>query len=200
MHSQTTVYLSEKWNASYEEFMNKSAEENGTFALHQDIMTHCDEVIGLHLAERLSGEQGYSLLTAIVKNSLPFSYLNSASQYANFCADLLYHHAESSHFHKQQKMCLYSIPFKDSKTNFALDAIREMEHKDAVKGFRPRADASAVLPRMSIVDTFTENEEKRRSFLCDDDDECENSTSEDIHTWTVTDVDMMYITCRVAFE
>ena len=36
-----------------------------------------------------------------------------------------------------------------------------MEHRDAVKGFRPGAEVSAVLPRMSLVDAFNDIEMKK---------------------------------------
>ena len=109
----------------------------------------------------MSGHQGNCLLLAVVKQSLPFALINGASQYATFRSDLLYQHACASPFHQKQKTSLFSMPCKGSKTNFALDAIREMEHRDAVKGFRPGAEVSAVLPRMSLVDTFNDIEMKK---------------------------------------
>ena len=55
-------------------------------------MRHCEEVGAIHLAERLGGKQGYSLLLAVVKQSLPFAFLNGASSYAEFTSMLLYEH------------------------------------------------------------------------------------------------------------
>ncbi len=98
----------------------------------------------------------------------------------------------AGHFHKMQKMSLFSIPFKGSKTNFALDAIREMEHKDASKGFRPRSEPSAVLPRMCLVDTFNEIEERKR--LNESDNQAyPNPPEEDVLKWTINDTDFPFI-------
>ena len=59
------------------------------------------------------------------------------------------------------KTSLFSSPHGKSDHNFALDAQREMDHRDAVKGFRPRATVSSVLPRLSLVDKLNEVHESR---------------------------------------
>ena len=180
--------VTKKWHDSYEEFLAKYSQQNATFAIHRDILTHCDEVAGLHFAERISGHQGYCLLLAMVKQSLPFAFLNGASQYATFCCDMLYQHASASPFHQKQKEALFSVPYKGSKTNFALDAIREMEHRDAMKGFRPRAQVSAVLPRMSLVDTFNDIATKRESQ-----GDTSPDVAEDQVKWKMTQRDNLHV-------
>ena len=67
-----------------------------TFRLHLDMMTHVFEIVEFHLAERIGGTDGYSLLRGCMKNSLMFSYLNGASYYATFCTQLLADHCNSS--------------------------------------------------------------------------------------------------------
>jgi hypothetical protein len=46
---------------------------NGTFALHVDMMKHCDEITAIALSERLGGNDRFNLLLAAVKSSLSFS-------------------------------------------------------------------------------------------------------------------------------
>jgi hypothetical protein len=45
-----------------------------------------------------------------------------------------------------------------------LDTQREMDHQDAIKGFRPRSTIDTVIPRMSIVDHFTEVQQIRHGL------------------------------------
>ena len=127
---------------------------NATFCLHLDIMNHCDEIGGIQLTERIGGPQGYSLLLALVTNSLPFSFLNGASSYAGFCIQLLYEHYQASFFHKRMKECLFTTPHKGFASNFALDAQREMDHRDAIKSFRSSGSIESILPRMAVVDNL----------------------------------------------
>ena len=60
-HTQP-VELSRKWSAKFERFMDEGSSKNETFALHRDIMKHCDKVVAIALAERLGGKKGYQLL------------------------------------------------------------------------------------------------------------------------------------------
>ena len=64
--------------------MTKGKEDNATFALHGDIMRHCGEILGISIAERTGGADGYNLLVGYVKSSLPFAFLNGATSYASF--------------------------------------------------------------------------------------------------------------------
>ena len=183
-----------KWGAKFEEFMTMGSSQNGTFALHREMMEHCDEVVGLHFAERISGQPGYDLLLSIVKQSLPFAFLNGSSQYATFCIELLYQHGRSGYFHQRQKASLFSVSHKGSKTNFALDAIREMDHRDAIKGFRPRAELSAIIPRMSLVDTFNEIDLfQKASNVCEGEESFMSQPNEDLPSWVYSPADYQHI-------
>ena len=148
--------ISEKWGEKFEEFLEKGSKKNATFALHRDMMTHCDEVIAIALAERLGGPAGHALLRAAVKRSLPFVFLNGASSYAPYCVKLLYHHQSAGRFYKNLKQTLYSTPFKTSKKNFACDTKRELDHLDAIKGFRSGSTVASATVRMSLIDSLNE--------------------------------------------
>ena len=65
--------------------MDEGYSKNATFALHRDIMKHCDKVVAVALAERLGGKKGYELLLATVKISLAFAFINGASSYGPYC-------------------------------------------------------------------------------------------------------------------
>ena len=71
-----------------------------------------------------------------VKEALPFSFVNGESSYGTFCIQLLTEHYHSGIFYQNRKKHLYTGPHKRSSKIFALDAEREMEHKDAFKGFQ----------------------------------------------------------------
>ncbi|XP_076084880.1 uncharacterized protein LOC143055600 [Mytilus galloprovincialis] len=158
--------LRTQWYDRLSSFMAKGRENNATFALHDDLMQHCEEVFGISIAERMGGSSGYNLLLGCVKSSLPFSFLNGATSYASFCTDLLHVHYTAGTFHQNMKQSLFSTPHKDSDVNFALDTQREMEmdHQDASKGFRPRSTIDSVIPRMAIVDHFTDVQSARRGL------------------------------------
>ena len=144
--------VEQRWGTSYDTFIQLACANNATFRLHFEIMAHCDEIVGIQLAERIGGQQGYNLLLALVKTSLPFSFLNGASSYAGFCVKLLYEHYQSSYFHKCMKESLFTTPHKGFASNFALDAQREMDHRDAIKSFRSSGSIESILPRMSVID------------------------------------------------
>ena len=156
--------LHQKWYKKLNSFMTKGKEDNATFALHGDIMRHCGEILGISIAERTGGADGYNLLLGCVKSSLPIAFLNGATSYASFCVDLLHVHYTSGFFHKNLKQSLFTTPHKDSTINFALDTQREMDHQDAIKGFRPRSTIDTIIPRMSIVDHFTEVQQIRHGL------------------------------------
>jgi hypothetical protein len=69
--------------------MEKGKANNGTFALHVDMMKHCDEITAIALSERLGGNDGYNLLLAAGKSSLSFSFLNGATSYAAYSYKIL---------------------------------------------------------------------------------------------------------------
>ena len=80
----TPTQLSLKWDCKYHQFLTDICSKNGTVALHHGMLLHAVSIVGLHDAERLEDHQGLPLLLAIVKKSLPFSYLNASSSYAVF--------------------------------------------------------------------------------------------------------------------
>ena len=47
--------------------MEKGKGNNGTFALHVDMMKYCDEITAIALSARLGGNDGYNLLLTAVK-------------------------------------------------------------------------------------------------------------------------------------
>lgn len=98
-----TEQIYQKWGHQFEDFLQKCMTANATFLLHREIMTHCDEIFALHLAERTGGQHGYSLMKAVLKSALPFAFLNNASSYAAFVCQLLIAHEGSSPFHKKMK-------------------------------------------------------------------------------------------------
>ena len=107
--------------------MEKGKANNGTFALHVDMMKHCDEITAIALSERLGGNDRFNLLLAAVKSSLSFSFLNGATSYAAYCTRLLHIHLKCGHFYKNMKASLFTTPHKGSSINYALDAQREMD-------------------------------------------------------------------------
>ncbi|MCW4344649.1 MAG: hypothetical protein N0E48_15030, partial [Candidatus Thiodiazotropha endolucinida] len=145
-----------KYHDRYLMFVKSGVERNATFALHYDIMQHCDEVSAITFAERIGGPDGYNLLLGSVKSSLPFSFMNGAVSYAPYCTQLLIAHYESGPFYQKMKASLFSTPHKTSKCNIGLDCQREMDHQDVIKAFRSGSSESAVLPRMALIDTFNE--------------------------------------------
>ena len=48
-----------KWSEKFDNFMTVNIRKNATFALHTDMMTHCDEVIAVYFAERMGGRLEY---------------------------------------------------------------------------------------------------------------------------------------------
>ena len=152
--SDRAASVSDKWDEKYTNFVKTAARQNATFALHLEIMNHCDEICALALAERTGGIEGYRLLLAVVKSSLTFAFMNGASSYAPYCTQLLKIHYESGPYYQNMKATLFSTPHKNSKINFAVDCQREMDHKDVIKAFRSGSSLDAVIPRMSIVDSL----------------------------------------------
>ncbi|XP_045182551.2 uncharacterized protein LOC123541205 [Mercenaria mercenaria] len=175
--------VAEKWSTQFEDFLSYGSNQNATFALHRDMMNHCDEVVAVALSERLGGPGGYALLLAAVKSSLPFSFVNNASSYAPYCVQLLYHHHQAGFFHQCMKQTLYTTPFKSSKKNFACDTKREMDHLDVLKGFRSGSNVSSITCRMSLIDSLsTEKDEKETSVK-----------DADTMGFELTDVDIAHI-------
>ncbi len=183
----------DQFHQLYQTFLKNGSHHNATFALHNEMMTHCDEILAISVAERIGGPDGYNLLLAAVKASLPFSFLSGASSYASFCCELLHQHYSAGVFHGNMKKNLFSTPYKGSTFNFALDSQREMDHKEALKGFRPRATLTSVLPRMSLVDAFSEIH-KRDYLKVDHGDAGQEIPNTEIRrTWKITKTDVEHI-------
>ena len=191
--------IATKWHQQFLRFVATGCKKSPNFVLHWELLQHCDEVMAISFAERLGGPQGYKLLVATIKSSLPFSFLNGASSYAAYCTDLLYHHSSVGPFHRNMKMSLFTNPHNNSEVNFALDSQREMDHKDSLKAFRPRATLSSVIPRMSLVDDYSVTSEQRASFISGDSRNSTASVSaEDNYLnkgpkWSITENDMKHI-------
>ena len=185
-HSQH-VEVSTKWSERLERFMDKGTSNNATFALHRDMMKHCDKVVAVALAERLGGKQGYELLLATVKSSLAFSFINGASSYGPYCVQLLYHHYSAGYFHARMKESLFTTPIGKSNKNFACDTKREMDHLEAVKGFRSGSTLSSVTARMSLIDSLNEASKSRN------DRAAAEFADDDSFGWSVTEANLSHI-------
>ena len=148
--------VSEDWGQLYETFIQEGCLKNATFCLHVEMMRHLDDVVAVSLAERLGGQDGYNLLLSALKGSLLFSFLNGAVSYAPYTMQLLLEHYKASPFEQSMKMALYSTPRPGSAVNFSGDTKREMDHLDALKGFRSGSTISSVSKRMALVDSFQE--------------------------------------------
>lgn len=184
------VQTAQQWNDRFDEFMKTGCGNNATFALHFEMMQHCDEVVAVYLAERLGGNDGYDLLLSAVKSSLLFSFLNGASSYGPFCARLLIQHYEAGYFHQCMKKTLFSTPIGNSSSNFACDSKREMDHQDALRGFRSGSNLSTVTSRMSLIDSLNETHQRRIEDRGRDREQ-KNETHE--LKWMSTEVDLNHV-------
>ena len=179
--------ISDRWSKKFQKFLESGSRSNATFALHRDMMLHCDEVIAIALAERLGGPDGYDLMLASVKKSLPFSFVNGASSYAPYCAKLLHHHHSAGPFYRNMKQTLYSTPFKSSNKNFACDTKRELDHLDAVKSFRSGSTVESATVRMSLIDSLNEIRSERHES------KASSYQATDNLGWQLTEVDETHI-------
>lgn len=188
VQSQNQNQTCQAWDEKYQMFLDLGKKSNATFALHCDMMQHCDEVLAVALAERLGGKQGYHLLLAAVKSSLTFAFLNGASSYAPYCTKLIHTHYSAGTFHQNMKYTLFSTPIGTSTVNFACDTKREMDHQAALKGFRSGSTAKSVTCRMSLIDPL--NAVHQKLSQCDED---QDSDQKDLLGWTVQTTDFMHI-------
>ena len=166
-----------------EKFVEEGRKNNATFALHYDMLNHCIHVVAISIAERLGGPDGYSLLLYAVKESLLFSFLNNATSYAPYCVQLLYTHFSASYFHRNMKEALYSTPIKQSNRNFACDTKRELDHLEALKGFRSGSNINSATVRMSLIDSLNDAFQRDAGVR----DDCDNLG------WELTQVDENHI-------
>ena len=84
---------------------------------------------------------------------------------------LLFHHYSSGYFHKCMKQTLFTTPIKNSSRNFSTDTKQEMDHLDALKGFRSGSTLSSVSVRMSLIDSLNQSDHKKHldKSVVDDD-------------------------------
>ena len=188
--------ISDEFDSQYRAFIHEGKKNNVIFALHHEIMEHCDEVVGLAFAERLGGNDGYNLLLAIVKRALPFAFLNGSSSYALFSTQLLHQHYKCGPFCKNLKASLFTSPHKESDLNFGLDTQREMDHQDVSRSFRSSATLSSVIPKMSNVDFLVQELQSivRQEQLIDrDQDEGSARSQSDLLSINLSTNDQSYI-------
>lgn len=178
--------ISAAWDSKYQSFLKIGAARDSTFALHHEMLTHCNQVVAVHLSERLGGLDGYNLLLAALKQSLPFTFLNGASSYAPYCTLLLYEHGRSGVVHSNMKKHLYSTPWKHSTKNFAIDTRREMDHRDAHRAIRSGSSLEAVTCRMSLVDSLLQAHDRPKVGK-------DNEDAHDDLGWHLTDTDTKHI-------
>ena len=72
METEDCAELTSEWAVQFRDYLSYGSARNATFALHLDMMSHCNDVIAISLAERLGWKDGYGLLLAAVKNSPVF--------------------------------------------------------------------------------------------------------------------------------
>ena len=171
----------DEWHDSFTEFLKYGCNENATFALHKNMMDHLDHVLSISLAERLGGRDGYNLLLATTKQHIAFGFLNGASSYAPFCLELLHAHSQLGPFYQNMKKSLFSTPMKSGVVNFATDTKRELEHQDAMKGFRTGSTMVSVMRRLALIDSLTESSPQSRQ------------SGPDNLGWTINDTDIKHI-------
>ena len=174
--------LDARWRFQYESFMSQGYENNVNFALHVDLMLHCDEIVAIAIAERVGGPEGYNLLLASVKSSLSFSFLNGASSYGAFCIRLLYEHSICAPFHKRMKQTLYTQPHNNSSANFGLDTCREIDHRIAKKCVRHGSTTETILQKMCTVDEQASVHKIRKNLLGAEEGEDSAAQKEDIES------------------
>ncbi|CAC5361528.1 unnamed protein product [Mytilus coruscus] len=105
-----------KWNDQFENFLEYGKSQNATFMLHTEMLNHSEEISALSFAERLGGSEGYSLMLAAVKMSLPFAFLNGSTSYAAYAVNLLHEHYKSGKFYQNVKAALFTTTHQKVRT------------------------------------------------------------------------------------
>ena len=144
--------LTSKWDEALTHFIDKRRQENPTFQLHHDMLQHAVEIVGINLAERIGGPDGYCLLRGCLKSSLLFSFINGSSSYAAYSTYLLADHCAAPPLLQGLKKRYFSVPYEGSGVNCALDTIREEEHRKCKKFFRSGTESSTIERRMSRLE------------------------------------------------
>ena len=181
--------LATKWHTPFTRFL-EHGRKNATFALHYDMLKHTSTVAGIQFAERIGGPQGYDLLRACAKSSLLFAYTNGASSYASYTTHLLHDHEAAPPFYQGLKKDYFAVPYEGSAANYALDTIREEDHRRVKKFFRPGASAEAITGHLKGLNEAEQMLKTRAECL----GESEKTPDHDEHIqWPITNVDMQYI-------
>ena len=184
-----TDFLAAKWDDRFQQFLRSKSNSNASFQLHCEMMQHACEIVGISLAERIGGPNGYHLLRGCVKSSLAFSFLNGASSYAAYTTSLLADHSSAPVLVQGIKSRYFSVPYEGSNVNFGLDTVREEEHRKCKKYFRPRSSSSVVETRMKRMEEANDMH-KARSQLFPVKDPAKRESHPN---WKITDVDVQYI-------
>ena len=190
LQCDTADKLASKWDDLFTKFVDERSCQSANFLLHYEMMTHAIEVIDSSLSERIGGPEGYSLLRMCMKQSLTFSYLNGASNYASFCTELLVDHTSAPPLIQGIKKRYYSVPYEGSGTNFGLDTLREEEHRKCKKFFRPRSDCNTVKNRMMRMEEAYEMSQKRDACVATS---RKDRPQTDHSNWCIDAVDSTYI-------
>jgi len=193
LQAVSPLNLADEWHDKYNTFLQKGSNKNATFALHVDMMMHAIDIIGISLAERIGGSDGYCFLQSCMKNSLLFCYLNGASSYAAYTTSLLVDHALAPPLVQEIKKEYFSVPYGDSCVNYGLDTYREEDHRVCKKFFRPGGNVIATTKQMLPVDEVSELQDSRAECLISH----KAKVKQDHDNWKITDIDIKYI-LRVA--
>ena len=148
---------SSTYEEMYKSFIQEGISKNVIFAAHHEMMVHCDHIVALAFSERLGGKDGHNLLLAVVKESLPFAFLNNSSSYGLYACQLLNEYYKSGVYVQELMAALFTSRHKNSDVNFGLDTQRELEHQDITRSFRSGGTVTSVVPKMASVD-FLVNE------------------------------------------
>lgn len=109
----------------------------------------------------------------------------------------MHEHYRAGPYYQRLKETLFSTPHRDTLSNFALDAQREMDHRDVVKGFRPSSGIKAVIPRMSVIDDLAEMRKANQSSVAISDSQLPKVRNKGALTYlgkAVTQKDILFAT------
>ena len=124
-------------------FVTVQNKENAQFQFPTGMMNHCMEIVKINLAEQTGSLSGYNFLRGCMM-SLLFSFLNVASNYAEYITHLLTDHVAALILIEG----FFSFPHRNSGANFGFDTIREEKHRQAKKFSRPRSDSIVTKKRI----------------------------------------------------
>ena len=184
-----TDFLAAKWDYRFQQFLKSKSNSNASFQLHCEMMQHACEIVGISLAERIGGPNGYHLLRGCVKSSPAFSFLNGASSYAAYTTSLLADHSSAPLLVQGIKSRYFSVPYEGSQVNFGLDTVREEEHRKCKKYFRPRSSSSVIETRMKRMEEANDMHKARSQLFS-----VKDPAKQESHpNWKITDVDVQFI-------